>query len=255
MDQAVYYMIKDSEVDPQDHEVPATIAEWLYLLDLPESAGIWASKAQAIAPEAPVTQRMNLFQAYALGGEKAAAKVALEMIKGNIGIRGFGIFWALWFYVEYSHSIGNAEQAMALLKQHYPHMDDPSAKPESFEGYYAEMLVLQLGTSTNPEFDGARAADLFTKKLLSLGLAPDDFGGWYVNLALMRGDLVAATDFAMKEHFDKPWAVDPPRLIGYSGFFFQPLTQVPEIAAKLSEWERDRQQQRAATIAMLETLD
>ncbi len=144
---------------------------------------------------------------------------------------------------------------MALLKQRYPHIDDPSAKLDPRAGISAEIRVLQLSMSTNPEFDGARAVDLLKKKLLSQGLAPDVIDYWQVDLALLRGDLEAATEFAMEEHFDKPWAVNYNRVTNYSGFSYQPLTQVPEIAAKLSEWERDRQQQRAATIAMLETLD
>jgi tetratricopeptide (TPR) repeat protein len=72
------------EIDPQDHELAAVLAQQLYALDLPEEGDRWYARVKALAPESPVTRRVELGRALARKEYKQAEQLAKSMLSDQI---------------------------------------------------------------------------------------------------------------------------------------------------------------------------
>ena len=89
-----------TEVDPQDHELAASIANILYKLELPEEGDQWYARVTALAPGSPVAKHVAIHRYIARKEYSKATELTRSMIaeqtENRAGAFGEAVFVHMW---------------------------------------------------------------------------------------------------------------------------------------------------------------
>jgi tetratricopeptide (TPR) repeat protein len=256
LDQAIYWYIKASRIDPEDPELPMQIALWLYDLDLPESGDAWAKRAIAIAPHAPTARRLKLDRTIFGGDDAEIELVAREVIAGVTEDRHWVVRTAAAELCRIHLERGTPGEAIDYLLEQYPEAADVSRFPTGGAApMFAQIMVQMTRAMSDPSLDRAAIAQQYEDSMdaMGLGISSDPvFQNWKY---LLAGELEAAAQTAAEGRLSEPWSMNPGILRVYQRPWYRQLMEFPDVREKLADLERQRQQQRQATIMVLAELE
>jgi len=141
---ALDWMRQASEVDPQDHELAADIAQDLFDLKLPEEGERWYARVQALAPGSAVARSMEFERAMARNDRGHALELARTMISDQIDTRrgSFGI--ALFGFTNLMLEDGRAREGFDYLVSVRPDVANYDQLPKDLHGFLMQLAGVAL---------------------------------------------------------------------------------------------------------------
>jgi TolB-like protein len=217
---ALDWMRRASQVDRQDHELPARIARDLYQLRLPEEGDYWLARAQALAPGSALTRSIEVQRAAAMDDPQQLIALASALIADQIEDRRGAFGETMQLYADAMLREGRAREAFDFLVSVRPEItryDEIAAGQQGLIMQWAS-IALMSGFET---FENRKVAWLqFTGQLDALGIP------W--NRDPSDGSLT--WDYVMKGETEK--AIDRPQKL--LNAVFGPVYEAPRVAAGLA---------------------
>jgi TolB-like protein/thioredoxin-like negative regulator of GroEL len=246
------YYRKASEVDPEDHELAAFLAEELYQLRLPEEGDRWARKVAVLAPGSDVARRIELLRAEALGDDKNTLEVAISMLEDEVGDRGGAFGSALNMFTELMSKNGRSAEAIDFLQTRQPDLLDFDKTYQRFEPMMKQWSAITLRKNYLPADQVRKDWAAFTTKLDATGIPwrerSETNQAWDL---LMQGQADEAAQLLLDKELSKPLASWPERFRHFRGPRWSELAERPAFAARLNELESEYQVARADIQQML----
>jgi len=249
---ALEWRRKGVEVDPQDHELTAELAQDLYDLGLLEEGNYWADRSIALAPQSAVGRRVRLQQAYASGDMEQALLLARSMIKDQVSIRQGSLGTALDIHNELMSANGHQQEAYDFLLSVRPELEDFATFPGDWKGMFMQrrMILLMLSFKSPEEIQQAWLG--FTNNL------DRSFPRWrkstenQVLNELVQGRFDEAERLAIDVHLSRPVADDLRRVEDLQGAEFGAINQRPELMARMSEVQLEKARLRDGVSEMMQ---
>ncbi len=249
---ALEWRRKGVEVDPQDHELTAELAQDFYNLGLLEEGNYWADRSIALAPQSAVGRRVRLQQTYASGDMEQALLLARSMIKDQVSIRQGSLGTALDIHNELMSANGHQQEAYDFLLSVRPELEDFATFPGDWKGMFMQrrMILLMLSFKSPEEIQQAWLG--FTTNL------DRSFPRWrkstenQVLNELVQGRFDEAERLAIDVHLSRPVADDLRRVEDLQGAEFGAINQRPELMARMSEVQLEKARLRDGVSEMMQ---
>lgn len=245
------WRLKNIQADPQDHEIAAHMAREFYNWGLPEEGDRWMERVRALAPNSDFLQRLLIERAQSRGDADVLLAVAEKMIAANATMR-HGVYpTALFSYSHYMAAAERYEEAYNFLLSVRPEIESFEQLPNDLQGVLTQWASIDLMTGFKSPQERKAKWEVFARNLRSNG-------DWWFDDAMSQatdflymGDLDSATEKAL-EDLAQPLSSWPIRGDDYESLIWAPVTSNPEIAARLSEMKREKQQVREQINEMLQ---
>jgi TolB-like protein/Tfp pilus assembly protein PilF len=192
--------LKAIEVDPKDHELPGTLARFLFGLGLFDEGDRMQSRMLALAPTSPASQATQLRRARYAGDVEESLSLARQMIEKNVENRSGAWDSALEVVFDYAAKKGEVEATLAFVEAHVPGLRDFDS-PASPRVKLARLSSLAaLSTIESPEATRARLArlDEFIRTLLTPGPYT------LAQIQAYRGETELAVETVLTQAFARP---------------------------------------------------
>ncbi|KAA9131538.1 hypothetical protein F3N42_09480 [Marinihelvus fidelis] len=246
------WRLRHVQLDPEDHEVVATLARQFYEWDLLEEGDLWAERVRALAPNSDFVQRLRIDRALAAGDTDAIINIAEGMIRQPATMR-HGVYpTALFEWLQAMSMSGRSEGALPLLQEAFPGLDDLSTPQPSPQGVMAQYAWVELLARTRPREEALAAWEQYRQTRSAFGMEWADDP--YIRMfdALLRNDLQRATDQAL-EDLAAPIHEWPRRTYAYSDPFLAAVTSDPRVTARIAELDREYAQGQAVIRELVES--
>jgi tetratricopeptide (TPR) repeat protein len=245
------WRLKNIEADPQDHEVAAQMARELYQWGLPEEGDLWLDRVRVLAPNSDILQRLLIDRAHSRDDAAEVIAVAQQMIAKPASMRHEAFPTAVFSYRSYMSRAGRYQEAYDFLVRVRPEITSFEQLPDDTQGILMQWASIELMSGfSNPE-ESKAAWEPFARNLRANG-------SWWFNEPyeqaidfFFMGDLDAAIEKARAD-LAQPLSSWPITVDEWEDPIWAPITANPEIAARLSELKREKQQGREQIAAMLE---
>jgi tetratricopeptide (TPR) repeat protein len=245
------WRLKNIEADPQDHEVAAQMAREFYQWGLPEEGDQWLDRVRVLAPNSDILQRLLVDRAHARGDAAELIAVAQRMIAKPAGMRHDAFPTAVFAYRWYMSIAGRHLEAYDFLVGVRPEISSFEQLPKDTQGILMQWVSIELMSGFKSPEERKAAWEPFASNLRANG------SWWFENPIdqavdfYFMGDLDSAIAKAL-EALAQPLSSWPIRGEEWEDPIWAPLTSDPEIAARLSQMKREKQQGREQIAAMLE---
>ncbi len=235
---AFTWRLRHVQLDPQDHEVLASLARQFYAWGLLEEGDPWAERVRALAPNSDFVQRLRIDRAVAMGDNEAIVTIAEEMIRQRATMR-HGVFpTALFEWLQAMSMMGRSEQALAFLQTTFPEVTDLTKAPGEPQDVMTQYALVELIARTGTGEEALSAWQQYRTTREAFGTEWTDDP--YVRMidSMLRGDLQTARDHAL-EDLAFPLAAWPQRTRVYRDPFLAPITDDPRVMTRLAELDRE----------------
>ena len=234
-----------TEVDPQDHELAAVLAQDLYALKLPEEGDRWFARVNALVPGSGIARMVDLNRAMARDDSVYALRMAQSMITDQVDVRRGAFNQALFTYVDLMFQANRAKEAYDFLVSVRAEIADYDILPDDEKG-----LMMQWGSivlMSGFEYSGQQKA---AWQKLAANMDAKGFpwrdpknGNLLFDLVIL-GELEAAIEHFLKDRLSKPLALNPLRHERRFEPVFGQVYSDPRVAARLTELDQEYQQMR-----------
>ena len=233
------WRLRQMELDPQDHEVPSVLGRFLYQLGLFEEADKMLARAQALAPDAPLTRILELELQWEAGNIERAILLAEQMIRDEVENRLGAWSQAMVIYATAKIQLGQAVDVPAFLDSVFPDIRSQSPDEGTWRSRVAQyFLVVALA-----EMGDFEEANVILDPLVAWFEASiagfDEADGPAGKIAALRGDYdtavlraLEALDGPLGKHMD--W-----RLNFAQAPSLAPVRNDARLAARLAELEAE----------------
>jgi adenylate cyclase len=242
---------KAIDVDPRDHEMIAEMAQMFYQLGLLEEGNRWATKSIALAPTSAVGRKIATQQAYYQQNYEQALVLAQNMIKDEVSVRHGSHFTALAIYTELMSKSGRHQEAFDYLISGNPELADFTIFPGGYRGLQKQRFMLTLMTAFKPAEECRQAWLAYSANMDSGFPRWREFTGNQVLDLFMQGQLDEAERLAIDVHLTKPITTNLRRVEYLRQPIFGAINQRPELLARMSEVEKEKDQLRDGVSEML----
>ena len=234
---------KATEVDPQDHELAAGIANILYKLELPEEGDHWFARVAALAPNSPVAKHTEIHRFLARHEYQQALDLCRSMIEEQIENRRGAFAEALFTYTRLMTDRGKAREAYEFLVSVNPDIQKFDQMPSGFNTLMMQFAAIQL---MGPTEAGKQAWAKLTTIFDKAGFPwrePDNFA--FLMNQVLTGDKEAAVNTYLNEHLNKPLATDPEMYVPKNTLLMAEIYADPRVAKRMTELEAEHLQVRS----------
>jgi TolB-like protein/Tfp pilus assembly protein PilF len=245
------WRLRNIKADPQDHEIAGHLARSFYQWGLPEEGDRWLARVKALAPNSDILQRLQIDRAHSRGDAAGVIAVAQKMIAAPASMRHDSFPTALFSYSTHMSRAGRHQEAYDFLVGLRPEIESYEQLPDDIQGVLMQWASIELMSGfTSPE-ERQSAWQVFAQNLRANG--PWWFEHPYEQAvdAMFMGDLDSAIEKA-REDLAQPLASWPIRGDSWDSPMWDPITSNPEVATRLSEMEREKQQARNQINEMLQ---
>lgn len=225
--------------DPQDHELPASIAGFYYALELQDEGDEMLRLARALAPQEPWTRGLELHKHMLADNYERVVILAAGMVRDNVENRGDAFDIAVLGYVSSMIELGKASTIVDFFESLTPGISEVGYTPKGVkEGTMRLLLALALA-----QVGSFETANTMLDELIS---SSDERGpGWRENnyvmatIAVARGDRESAIEYVLKA-LDQPLGKQMGwNLIYQHVAWMRPLLNDPRLVKRLAELEAE----------------
>jgi TolB-like protein/Tfp pilus assembly protein PilF len=251
---ALDWMRKSSEVDPQDHELAAQIAEDLFDLKLPEEGERWYARVQALAPGSAVARNMEFHRALARNEREHALELARKIISDQIDTRRGSFTNALFEFANMMLQDNRAKQGFDFLVSVRPEIADYDQLPTDPHGLFMQWagmaLIAGFETTENRDATWAKlAANMDARGFPWLDDPTDQNHIWnYV----MTGQPEKAADFYLEKRLTMPMARNLNRHQKRFTSIYGPIYEDPRVIARQAQLDKEFIELRSEVQEMLQ---
>jgi hypothetical protein len=245
------WRLKNIEADPQDHEVVGHLARQFYAWGMPEEGDRWMERVKLLAPGSDIYQRLQIDRAYAREDAAGLIAVAEKMIAAPASMRQDVFPTALFGYRQYMSVAGRYKEAYDFLTGLRPEIKSVEQLPEDMQGALMQWASIELMSGFVSPQERKAAWEPFAQNLRANG--PRWFNDPFEQAIdfFFMGDLDSAIK-KVREDLAQPLSNWPIRGDVWDDPVWAPITSDPEIAARLSEMKRQKQQVREQINEMLQ---
>jgi len=245
------WRLKNIKADPQDHEVAGHMAREFYEWGLPEEGDRWLARVRALAPNSDILQRLQVDRAHSRRDAAGLIAVAQKMIAAPASMRQATFPTALHSYSTYMSRAGRYKEAYDFLTDIRPEIKSYEQLPEDIQGVLMQWASIELMSGFR-SFEARKSAwQAFAQNLRANGSWWFEYPESQATDFQFMGDLDSAIAKA-REDLAQPLASWPIRGDKWDNPIWDPVTSDPEIAARLSEMKREKQQARKQINEMLQ---
>ena len=233
---AIYWSARTQAVDPDDHELPALVAQNLLMMGLTEEAAPWVRRAERLNAAGSDTQRVVIQYAEQSGDRDRALALAQDIVRARRDNRRWVYGIAAIYYAVLMDEAGRIDEALEFLGQVSPGaLDLPPPMPSTqFDQIVQAIAAGYLVRGADPAARRLRAENL---RASILAQAPDfDFEHDVVGalIAEMEGDRARAAAILSRALADPRKAIWEWRVGILRDPVLGPLAKEPEVAAALA---------------------
>ena len=236
---AIYWSTRTMAVDPDDHELPAFVAQYLLVLGLTEEAEPWVRRAELLNAAGSDTQRVLIQYAERTGDAARALALSKEVLRAKRDNRRWVFGMAAIHYMTLMDEAGKLDEALAFIDQVSPSaLKLPPSPPQSeFDLVVQGIVAGYLVRGADPAARKLRAENLRASMLEwapDLDLEDNVFGAI---LAEMRGDRADAVKILLGELNDPGNVIWEWRMGLMRDPVLGPVTKEPAVAAAIARME------------------
>jgi len=192
-----------AEIDPRDHEFPASIATFLFSLGLFEEGAEYLSRAKAMAPTSPTTRGAELRRAYLTGDFQLAFDLAEGMLLDDIENRQSSYRLAVQVYARISIDRGEAQAAFNFFNELDPGLNDPGAD-SGLKVRIAQIVLMDLWRAVMTEEHYLATVDALQANSESVNFGPRTLPYAFIRAFAARGDTATAVQLGLDTLFSRP---------------------------------------------------
>jgi tetratricopeptide (TPR) repeat protein len=249
---ALEWRRKGIELDQQDHELTAELAENFFELGLLEEGNHWAAKSIALAPQSAVGRKVRLQQTYARGNKDQALLLAQSMIRDQVSIRQRSLLTALDIHSELMSANGREQEAYDFLLSVRPELEDFATFPGDWKGLQMQRRMVRLMVAfKSPE--EAQQAWLDHSNTMDRA-----FPRWRTFIEnqlvdnIMQGRTDEAERLAIDVYLSQPIASDLRRVEDLQLPEYRAINQRPELIARMAEVQLEKTRLRDGVSEMMQ---
>jgi len=224
------------EVDPQDHELAAVLAQDLYALELPEEGDRWYARVKALAPGSPVARRVELNRALARKEYKQAMLLAKSMISDQVENRHFSFLVAAFIFTDQMLKADAAKEAYDFLVSVRPDITQYDKRPTDGHGRIMQnfSITLMAGFESFEVRKQAWLQHAAVRDATGLPWRRPDSSNNTLD-AINTGDIEAAVDHFLEYELNRPMATGLWRHKRYLAPLYADVYADSRVAARLAE--------------------
>ena len=194
----VRHYLRAMSIDPEDHELPGQIAEYLYDFRLLEEADGYRNRVLAIAPSSPAAYLANIMRAYAIGDADAARAQARKAVSDDIDERHGTFMRSVDYLVEDAIANGTHAETLEFLGATIPGLGDMSANVD-IKYKVANFSVWEIWYELEPVDDAFARLEEMVSFGRQFGWDPDEDPFIRLMRRLEAGDMDAAIGLIVEE--------------------------------------------------------
>ena len=231
---------KSMALDPQDHEIPAHIAEGLFRLQLVEPAEKYLRRAQSIKPNSSYVKYVNFVGIDAQHGTERGLPAAWELVEEAFEDRK-GSWYEPMIYVMVAADInGTMAATLRRLEKTYPGISDLSAADVTTRIRFIRLEAVTLWRSVYDRETLLSYVEAESGQLATEG-HPD--AGRF-ELKLLSGDVDAAAEFALNNFLAGAVPLEWPWRMYLQCPSNSSLLGHPRVAERVRRWDAEETQLR-----------
>jgi tetratricopeptide (TPR) repeat protein len=231
--------LKAMEVDSRDHEIPGSIAAFLYPLGLIEEADDFRDRVLAIAPTSAIAYRIELLRAISLGDQDASRRAARNAIENDVEDRQFAYSGAVQHLLRMAAENGTVEMESAYLEQHAPGILDIDAEAVPAKFLTAQRVAFDAWYTTLEDDELKRRIVRIRDIARSHGFDLLQNPGVRLGALALQNDTDNAIELALSDVFIRSVLMDQDWRTRYSQARFAELVADPRIQAAMQKWEAE----------------
>jgi len=235
-------------LDPQDHELPAHIAEALFRLGLLEPAHHYLRRAKAIKPNAPYVRYVEFIGIDAEFGTAEGIPAAWALVEEDIEDRKGSWFEPMMYLMMVGASNGTLLDTLKRLDKTYPGFSDLSRTDLSMR---ARLMRLDAAGLWAGPYDQDELLAYMRREgewLASIGLPPPV----PFDLKLLEGDLDGAVEVVEQDFLTGSVPLEWPWRLYLQCPSYASVSAHPRIAALMQRWSEEEQQIREQLVTYFE---
>jgi TolB-like protein len=245
---------KALEVDPEDHELPGMLAEFLYQLGLVEQGDDLRRRVQTLAPTSAIAYRLDLVRAMAMDDDDAALAAARKAIIDNIEARHSSWTGAVQYLILHGIRTDTVEEQMAWISEQVPGIFDLERDSASQRDRIAQGLAVNGWYASLPRDEALRRLDYLLAAMEGHGFKPMEEPQLAANVYAMRGEIEAAIEVVL----DRLAAQSVAANLGWRESAFLPqfadVMDDPRVQEAIQRWVAEEEQLREDVARFLEDL-
>ncbi len=228
------WYVEAMEMDPQDHEIPAMIGSHLYNFGIDTVAEDMLVRAQAIAPNAPYTQALQLEKHIRSGNDERVVNLASQLLADDIEDRGSAFSLSVFGYVSAMINLDTAAKVPEFFESLRPGITESEYQltgTKEFSMRFA--LVHALNNVGDFSLSQSIMSDLQDWADLAIpGWRQNDYV--MVNTFIASGDIEGAVPYAISD-LSRPLGQQMRWRTNYEYFtWMDPLLDVPEVEREIA---------------------
>jgi len=246
---AVRLTIEAYEIDPQDHEIPGSIANIMYALGLREQGDRFRTHVLATAPTSTEARLLEIYRAIRFDSKNQQNQIAQQMIADKVGERaGSWQYFALFNNAADDESI---EDVLSLIESSYPGFSDFE---QSVPLRFFEARVFALGALSRIESHEQiqqrikQLDDVLNDPLLDWADIP-------LMILALNGEREAAVQVALEEIFSKPAIANIDFDLSIDQPFLADVAADPRIQDAFKRYQAEKSEAAREVAAYLAGLD
>ncbi len=241
-------------VDPEDHELPGMLAQFLYQLGLVEQGDDLRRRVQTLAPTSAMAYRLDLVRAMAIEDDEAALAAARKAIVDDVDERRSSWSGAVQYLVLHGIRTNTVDEQLNWLSEQIPGVFDIEDESVSPKRRFAQAIAVNGWYASMPREEALRRLDALLSAMEGSGLKPMDDPGMAANVYAMRGEIEQALEIVLNRFATQSVA---------SNLGWQESATLPQFAdvmndrrvkAAVEQWEAEEEALRAAVSRYLEDL-
>ena len=229
--------LRAMEVDSQDHEIPGSIAAFLYPLGLVEEADDFRDRVLAIAPTSAIAYRIELLRAISVGDQDASFRAARKTIDDDIEDRQSAYGVAVQYLLRTAAKNGTVADEISYLEQRSPGILDVDADAIPAKFFTSQLVAFDAWYKTLPEDELARRISRIQEIALSYGVELLQDPAVKVAMLALQNNTEEAAELALSDVFSLPVLLDQNWRARYSQDQYAQFVADPRIQAAMQEWE------------------
>ena len=193
-----------------------------------------------MAPQTPACKLVQLVQTNAHGDDAKRLQLARQMLEEDISTRWFGFAAAVFSFSNLMADQGQAREAYDYLAGRYPALLTPEAPTANLKESLVRRAGVELMLNFAPREEAIHAMELWVRNWEKTNQSAYDEWGQRMWMHLIRGELDAATEVALAEDLSRPLPDNLRYRQRYqNNAYLRPLAELPEVAARMRELDRE----------------
>ena len=233
------YSLRALELDPVDHELPGSIAAFLYRLDLIEEGDDFGKRVMAIAPRSEIAYRIELLRAISSGDEEASVASARRAIEDDIDERRYAFGGAVQHLLRVAVSRGTVEEEIEYLRSQAPGILDIAAKTTPSKYRQAQFSAFDAWYVSLPRSELLIRLDRLQEIADAAGYDIEKYPITHVGILALQGKVAEAIDIALASLFSESVVANPGWQDTFSQAQFTAFVADPRIQSAMQRWAQE----------------